>query len=144
MRKCLFAVALVLTSTSAQASSVPDLVGTWNCTPAPMLIRGEWTTLTYKIEIGEQRDSLFKGTFHWTLPEEKGVSGEKVTGEKAFEGTWTALGVIGWDGSTVEVVSYRSVQRHTGTLDGADTIRFVHSKIGDDAWVSRSTCKRQK
>jgi len=145
MRKMLFALVFVLTAAPAQASSkLPNLVGTWECEPAPMLIRGEWTTLTYKIEIGEQRDSLFKGTFHWTLPEEKGVSGEKVTGEKAFEGAWTALGVIGWDGKTVEVVSYRSVQRHMGTLDGADTIRFVHSKIGDDAWVSRSTCKRQR
>jgi len=141
---CLVALVFVLAASPAQAKSdLPDLKGTWRCAPAPMLIRGDWTTLTYSIDIGEQREALFKGTFHWTLPEETGVKGEKVTGEKSFEGTWTALGVVGWDGATVEIVSFKGLQRHAGTLEDADTIRFVHTKIGDDAWVSRSTCKRQ-
>jgi hypothetical protein len=43
----------------------------------------------------------------------------------------------------VEIVSFKGLQRHVGTLEDADTIRFVHSKVGDDAWVSRSTCKRK-
>jgi hypothetical protein len=138
------AVALVLAASPVQAkSNLPDLKGKWRCTPAPMLIRGDWTTLTYSIDISEQRDALFKGTFHWTLPEKTDVKGERVTGAKAFEGTWTALGVVDWDGKTVEIVSYKGLQRHVGTLVDADTIRFVHSKVGDDAWVSRSTCKRQ-
>jgi hypothetical protein len=80
-----------------------------------MLIRGDWTTLTYIIDISEQRDALFKGTFHWTLPEKTDVKGEEVTGAKSFEGTWTALGVVDWDGTTVEVVSLKDVQRHVGT-----------------------------
>jgi len=139
----LSALALVLIASSAPADAkAPDLTGTWQCDPAPMLIRGEWTTLKYDIEISEQRDNLFKGTFSWTLSEETGVKGEGVTGEKSFKGEWTALGVIGWDGKTVEVVSYKDLQRHSGTLEDANTIRFVHSKVGDDAWVSRSTCKR--
>jgi hypothetical protein len=71
------------------------------------------------------------------------VKGENVSGEKSFEGEWTALGVVGWDGATVEIVSLKDLQRHMGTLEDANTIRFVHSKVGDDAWVSRSTCKRQ-
>ena len=141
---CLVALALVLAASPAQAKpDVPDLKGKWSCAPAPILIRGDWTTLTYTIDIREQREALFKGTFHWTLPEETGVKGEKVTGDKSFEGAWTALGVVGWDGLTVEIVSFKGLQRHAGTLEDANTIRFVHSKVGDDAWVSRSTCKRQ-
>jgi hypothetical protein len=141
---CLVALVFVLAAAPAQATSdLPDLKGTWRCTPAPMLIRGDWTTLTYSIDISEQRDALFKGTFHWTLPEKTDVKGESVTGAKSFEGTWTALGVVDWDGTTVEIVSFKGLQRHVGTLVDADTIRFVHSKVGDDAWVSRSTCKRQ-
>ena len=66
-----------------------------------------------------------------------------MTGAKSFEDTWTALGVVDWDGTTVEIVSFKGLQRHVGTLVDPDTIRFVHSKVGDDAWVSRSTCKRQ-
>jgi hypothetical protein len=141
---CLVAVALVLAASPVQAKSdLPDLKGKWVCDPAPMLIRGDRTTLTYTIDISEQREALFKGTFYWTLPEETGVKGEEVTGEKSFDGTWTALGVVDWDGATVEIVSFKGLQRHVGTLEDADTIRFVHSKVGDDAWVSRSTCKRQ-
>jgi hypothetical protein len=145
MHKSLSAVALalVLVAPSAQADSkLPDLTGTWECDPAPMLIRGEWTTLKYAIEIGEQREHLFKGKFSWTLPEKNDVEGEAVTGKKSFEGEWTALGVIGWDGTSVEIVSLDDLQRHSGILEGTDTIRFVHSKVGDDAWVSRSTCRR--
>jgi hypothetical protein len=108
-----------------------------------MLIRGEWTTLTYAIDIAEQKDALFKGTFHWTLSQESGVKGEREGGEKSFEGEWTALGVVGWKGKTVEIVSLKDRERAVGTLKGDDTIRFVHSKTGDDAWVSRSICKRQ-
>ena len=140
----LLAFALVMAVAPAQAESeMPDLTGKWACDPAPMLIRGEWTELVYTIDIAEQRDALFEGTFTWTLSEEIGVEGEKISGEKALDGKWTGFGVIGWDNKTVEVVSYKDQQRHTGFLEDANTIRFVHSKIGDDAWVSRSTCKRQ-
>ncbi len=144
MRTLARLLCLVPFSMPVQAQSeVPNLVGTWACDPAPILIREDWTTLTYTIQITEQREGLFRGTFSWTLPEEHGVKGEKVNGEKSFKGEWTALGVVGWDNTTVEVVSYKSVQRHEGTLVDANTLRFVHSKIGDDAWVSRSVCKRQ-
>jgi len=57
----LFAFALVLMVSSAHAET--DLTGTWQCDRAPMLIRGEWTTLKYDIEISEQRDNLLKGKF---------------------------------------------------------------------------------
>jgi len=141
---CLVALALVFAASPAQAEpNMPDLTGKCMCAPAPILIRGEWTTLTYTFDIAEQKDALFKGTFHWTLSEESGVKGDKVGGERSFGGEWTALGVVGWDGKTVEIVSLKDLQRHVGTLEDANTIRFVHSKVGDDAWVSRSTCKRQ-
>ena len=142
MHRLLLALALVFIASSAQAEKSVDMKGTWSCEPAPMLIRGEWTTLTYRIEIAEQREHLFKGTFHWTLAENKGVKGEKTSGERAFKGAWTALGVVGWNRS-VEIVSLDGLTRTTGTLDGEDTIRFVHAKVGKDAWVSRSVCKRQ-
>jgi hypothetical protein len=140
MHKPLFAFALALMVASAHAETkAPDLTGTWQCDRAPMLIRGEWTTLKYDIEISQQRDNLVKGTFAWTLSEENGVKGEGVTGERSFKGEWTALGVIGFDGKTVEVVSYKDLQRHSGTLEDANTIRFVHSKVGDDAWMLSRT-----
>ena len=142
MRRLLFALALVFLATPALAEKELDMKGNWACDPAPMLIRGEWTTLTYRIEIAEQRDHLIKGTFYWSLPEDKGVKGEKTGGEKSFKGEWTALGVIGWDRS-VEIVSLDGLERTTGAFDDKDTIRFVHSKVGKDAWVSRSVCKRQ-
>lgn len=142
MRFVVLLFAVLFTASSAHATKGIDMKGSWACEPAPMLIRGEWTTLTYKIEIAEQRDHLFKGTFHWIMPEDKGVQGEKTTGEKAYEGTWTALGVIGWD-RTVEVVSLGGAERALGTLKGKDTIRFVHGKTGNDAWVARTVCKRQ-
>ncbi|MEM7399060.1 MAG: hypothetical protein AAGF48_10545 [Pseudomonadota bacterium] len=137
------ALALLLTAAPAHAQSdMPELTGKWTCEPAPMLIRGEWTELVYTFEIAEQRGPLFKGTFKWTLSKEADVKGELVGGEKALEGEWTALGVISTDNTTVEIVSYKDLQRHSGTLEDANTIRFVHSKVGDDAWVSRSTCER--
>lgn len=142
MHRLVFAVALVFLASPVSAEKSVELKGTWQCEPAPMLIRGEWTTLTYRIEIAEQRDHLFKGTVHWTMPEDKGVKGEKVSGERAFEGAWTALGVVDWDNS-VEIVSLDGLTRTTGTFDDKDTIRFVHGKVGKDAWVSRSVCKRR-
>ena len=132
---------LMITSPALAESEVPDLTGQWVCDPAPILIRGEWTVLTYNIQIKEQRKNLFQGEFRWTLPEEKGVKGERVTKEKSFAGSWTAFGVFDWDGKIVEIVSFKDLQRHRGTLVDANTIRFVHSKIGDDAWVSRSVCR---
>jgi hypothetical protein len=144
MRNLPFAVILILAALPTGAKSqVPDLMGKWECDPAPILIRGEWTTLTYTFELSEQREGLFEATFHWALPKDKAVKGEKVTGERSFEGEWTGFGVVGWDNSTVEIVTYKDVARHTGRLEDANTLRFVHSKIGDDAWVSRSTCRRQ-
>ena len=144
MRGLPFALVVFLIALPVEArSEVPDLTGRWDCTPAPILIRGEWTMLTYTFEISEQREGLFKATFHWTLPEDKAVQGEKVTGERSFEGEWTGFGVIGWDNSTVEIVTFKDLARHTGSLEDPNTLRFVHSKIGDDAWVSRSTCRRQ-
>lgn len=142
MRFLLLGLAFALAASPVQATKSVDMKGSWACEPAPMLIRGEWTTLTYRIEIAEQRDHLFKGTFHWTMPEDKGVKGEKTSGERAYEGTWTALGVIGWD-RTIEIVSLGGAERTFGTLKGKDTIRFVHGKTGDDAWVSRTVCQRQ-
>lgn len=142
MRRILFGLVFLLVASSANAEKAVDLKGTWTCGPAPMLIRGEWTSLTYRIDIDEQRDHLFKGTFHWTMPEDKGVKGENTAGERVFEGTWRALGAIGWDRS-VEVVSLGGAERSIGTLDGQGTIRFVHGKTGNDAWVSRMVCKRE-
>ena len=143
MRKLLPLFVIALIASPAEAlSDTPDLTGKWTCNDSPILIRGEWSTLQYTIEIKEQRNELLKGTFTWVMPEEKGVQGEKTTGERAYEGAWTALGIVGWDGKTVEIVQYKGLQRHSGTLEDADTIRFIHSKIGNDAWVSRSTCKR--
>ena len=141
--RSLVALAVVAIAVPAQAQpDMPDLTGKWTCDPAPMLIRGEWTELVYTIDIAEQRDALLKGTFNWALSKTAGVEGEQVGGERALEGEWTALGVIGTDNATVEIVSYKDLQRHSGFLIDANTIRFFHSKIGDDAWVSRSTCKR--
>ena len=143
MRKLLPLFVLALLASPAEAiSGKPDLTGKWTCTDSPILIRGEWSTLQYTFEIKEQREELLKGTFSWVMPEEKGVQGERTTGERAFDGEWTALGIVGWDGKTVDIVQYKGLQRHAGTLEDANTIRFIHSKVGNDAWVSRSTCKR--
>lgn len=124
MRGCLLVLFLLAGASSALAEKATDLKGTWACEPAPMLIRGQWTELTYRIEIDERRDHLFKGTVHWSMPESKGVRGENTSGDRVFEGNWTALGVIGWDRS-VELVSLGDLERSIGVLDGPDRIRFV-------------------
>lgn len=47
------------------------------------------------------------------------------------------------DSASVEIISYKDLQRHSGFMKDANTICFVYGKIGDDAWVSRSTCRRK-
>lgn len=123
------------------AQSIPDLVGSWACDPAPMVIRDTWTTLTYTFEIADQRDALFTTVMHWALPEDEGAAGNQ-DGKSAFSGTIPVLGVIDWDGESVDMVAYGDGHRHHGTLVDADTIRFVHSETGDNAWVSRTICRR--
>lgn len=49
---------------------------------------------------------------------------------------------FGWNRS-VEIVLLDHRQRHTGALKDKDTIRLVHGRIGKDAGVGRSVCKRQ-
>jgi hypothetical protein len=126
----------------ALAQSSPDLVGSWACDPAPMVIRDTWTTLTYTFKIADQRDALFTGEMHWSLPQDKGAAGNQ-GGESSFSGTIKVLGVIDWDGVSIDMVAYGDGHRHHGTLVDANTIRFVHSETGDNAWVSRSVCRRQ-
>ncbi len=126
---------------SAQ-SNPPDLVGDWVCDPSDMLIRDQWTTLTYTFTILEQRDALFKAEMHWSLPPDKDVTGNQL-GTNSFSGTIKALGVIDWDNRGIEMVAFGDGHRHRGMLIDPDTIQFVHSEAGDDAWVSRSICRRQ-
>jgi hypothetical protein len=124
------------------AQSTPDLTGFWACDPAPMVIRDTWTTLTYTFKIADQRDALFTGEMHWSLPRDKGAAGNQ-GGEASFSGTIKVLGVIDWDGVSLDMVAYGDGHRHHGTLVDANTIRFVHSETGDNAWVSRTVCRRQ-
>lgn len=126
----------------ALGDEMPDLVGQWACDPAPMVIRDQWTTLTYTFAIADQREALFTGEMHWSLPKDAGAEGNQ-GGADSFSGTIKVLGMIGWDGKTVEMVAYGDGHRHSGTLVDNDTIRFEHSETGDNAWVSRSTCRRQ-
>jgi len=129
-------------ATPVLAQSTPNLVGAWVCDPAPMVIRDKWTTLTYTFEIADQRDALFTGEMHWSLPPDKGAEGNQ-DGQSSFSGTIKVLGVIDWDGQSVDMVAFGDGHRHHGQLIDADTIRFVHSETGDNAWVSRSVCHRK-
>lgn len=124
-------------------SDIPDMTGHWDCDPADMLIRDQWTTLTYALDVTEQRGALMEGAFTWTLPKDEGVTGNQ-GGENLYSGTIKVLGVIDWNNSGVEMVAYGDGHRHSGTFIDADTIRFVHSETGDAAWVSRTVCHRQK
>lgn len=145
MRKLIGVVILSVgfVGTAVAQSAAPDLAGEWSCDPAPMVIRGDRTTLTYAISIGEQQDGLFTAEMTWTLPESDGVQGNQ-QGVSSFTGTVTAYGVVDWDNQAIEMVAYKDLHRHSGTIVDADTIRFVHSEVGDDAWVSRSVCHRSK
>lgn len=125
----------------AYAESIPNMAGAWTCDPAPMVIRGQWTELTYTMEIAEQKDALFTGEMHWSLPENKGAAGNQ-DGQSSFSGTIKILGVVDWDGASVDMVAYGDGHRHHGTFVDPDTIRFVHSETGDNAWVSRTVCHR--
>ncbi len=135
-------LAWAATAVPALAQSTPNLVGAWACDPAPMVIRDTWTTLTYTFEIAEQRDALFTGEMHWSLPREAGAEGNQ-GGQSSFSGTIKVLGVIDWDGKSVDMVAFGDGHRHHGTFVDADTIRFVHSEAGANAWVSRSVCRRR-
>lgn len=143
MRKAACIALMVWTGLAApvSAETIPDLKGAWTCDPSPMVIRDTWTTLTYTFEIKDQRDALFTAEMHWALPEEKGGAGNQ-DGKSSFSGTIPVLGVIDWDGGSVDMVAYGDGHRHHGTLVDADTIRFVHSETGDNAWVSRTICRR--
>lgn len=125
----------------AQAQSTPNMVGGWTCDPAPMVIRDQWTELTYTMTVAEQKDALFTGEMHWSLPENEGAAGNQ-DGQSSYSGTIRILGVVDWDGSHVEMVAYGDGHRHHGAFVDPDTIRFVHSETGDNAWVSRTVCRR--
>jgi len=131
-----------LTPVGASAAE-PDLKGSWSCDPTPILIRNEWTTLVYKIEVSEQRDALFKATIQWTLPESAGVEGNQ-QGKNSFSGTVEAFGIFDFNGETFDIVAYKDGHRHHGRLSDANTMLLVGSETGDDAWVSRNRCHRQE
>jgi hypothetical protein len=123
-------------------TDIPDLTGTWACDPSDMLIRDQWTTLTYTLVVSDQRGALMEGAFTWVLPPDTGVTGNQ-GGKNIYSGTIKVLGVIDWDNTSVDLVAYGDGHRHHGTLVDPDTIRFVHSETGDAAWVSRTICRRQ-
>ncbi|WP_421726470.1 hypothetical protein [Bauldia sp.] len=124
-------------------ADIPDLTGKWACDPAPMIIRGERTTLTYTFTISDLKDGLFTTEMYWSLPPSGGAQGNQ-EGVSSFSGKVTVFGAIGWDNRSIEMVAFKDLHRHVGTIVDADTIRFIHSEIGDNAWVSRSVCRRAR
>ena len=80
----------------ASAESLPNRAGSWTCDAAPMVIRDQWTTLTYTIEVAEQKEALFTGEMTWVLPEDKGAEGNQ-GGESSYSGTIKFLGVVDFD-----------------------------------------------
>lgn len=136
-------IALVVLAGVAMPASaeVPNLAGSWTCDAAPMVIRDQWTTLTYTIDVAEQKEALFTGEMTWVLPKDKGAEGNQ-GGESSYSGTIKFLGVVDFDDTTFEIVAYGDGHRHQGTLVDADTFRLVSSETGDNAWVSRSVCHR--
>lgn len=139
----LLLIPAALASPAAAQTAAPDLTGDWVCDPSAMLIRDEWTTLTYTFTVSEQRDALFKAEMHWSLPPEAKAEGNQ-GGEDSYSGTIKVLGVIDFDNLGIEMVAYGDGHRHSGRIVHPDTIEFVHSETGDNAWVSRSTCRRSK
>ena len=77
MYKALSVTALLMVGTAGPVSAqadIPDLTGAWTCDPAPLLIRGEWTTLTYTYEVRDQKDGLFVADMVWDLPPAESVA----------------------------------------------------------------------
>jgi hypothetical protein len=138
----IIAVGAVPTPVAAE-SAVPDLRGTWTCDTSELLIRDQWTRLTYTIDVVEQRGALMKANFTWTLPNDKGVTGQQ-GGKSSFSNVSKTLGVIGWDNTSVDFVAYGDVNRRNGKLIDANTMQFVNSEVGNDAWVNRTVCRRKK
>ncbi len=127
---------------NAQAK-LPDLTGKWVCDPAEILIRDQWSTLKYTIEISEQRGPLMKAQIDWGLPTEEDVKGEQGDAS-SFSGKVKALGRINWGDTSIELVAFGDTHRHHGQLVDADTIKLQSSEAGADAWVSRTTCRRTR
>lgn len=146
MRKSLSLAVLAATTAFLPIDAhaeLPDLTGKWACDRAEILIRNQWTMLDYAIEISEQRGPLMKAQIDWALPEEKGVQGQQ-GGASSYSGSVKALGRVNWDETSIELVAFGDTHRHHGKLVDADTIKLESSESGDDAWVSRTTCRRTR
>jgi len=137
------AAAVALSAPAVAEPVLPDLTGQWVCEPSDLLIRDQWTRLSYTIDITEQRGALMKANFHWALPKDKGVTGQQ-GGTSSFSNLSKTFGVIGWDNASVEFVAYGDTNRRKGRLVDANTLQLVNSEAGDDAWVSRTVCRRKK
>ena len=127
---------------NAQAEPVPSLLGEWQCDEAATVFRdGEWSTAERTIDVVEQQDALFRAINYWAVPEETGVSGHQ-DGQNTYSGSHTWLGVIGYDNSTFRITSYDDGHIVQGWILDEDTIGISAIEPGENAWVSRSICRR--
>lgn len=123
--------------------SLPQLAGKWVCDRAELLIGKQWTTVDYQIDITEQRGPLMKASLRWSLPKTKGVAGNQGR-SGLFEGTIALLGVIDWDNTRIDFVTYGDTSRRRARLADPDTMYLVNSEAGNYAWVNRTVCRRKK
>ena len=118
-------LALISTSISANDHKIPNLVGTWVGVNNTLSEQRGYRSWEKKVEIIEQKDRRFKGTFSYT------------------DGTKNFFGVIHPDNITITWVASNSRGYNIGKLLDKNNISACYVEAGIDATAGCADLQRK-
>jgi len=126
---------------SAAAEEMPTLIGTWKAEYTVQSRQGQ-SSAEGEIIVSEQNGPLFRGTYKWKYHASTPVVGDDGAhvgkqGEEQF------LGVIGWDGKSINMADAGDKGFWFGEPADANTMRLVYVESQDHATVFRASFVRQ-
>ena len=135
------AIAALTFASGAQAQSLPDMTGHWDCPRDEGLIRGEPIAWSLSFDIDWQEGRFFTGTYFWSVPEEMGVQ-EQSGGAATLSGEVRFQGVIEWDNERFIMVDLEDTGTVAGSFANDDTLQLIGYEAGEHALVAAALCIR--
>jgi hypothetical protein len=139
-----WAIMLVLSQAiawSAAAEEMPKLIGTWKTQHTVQSRQGQ-SSAEAELVITEQTGPLFRATNKWKYRGDTPVVGDDGAGV-GKQGEEAVLGVIGWDGKSINMADAGDKGFWFGELADANTMRLVYVESQDHATVFRAIFVRQ-
>ena len=128
---------------SEYKTTYPNLVGTWTGESLVMFVKDERLTKR-ELRITEQKGSLFRGTVWWAHVDQKEKPLFVTGGKRVNKATVSIVGVIGFDGKTINMAVQGENAFWQARLVDSDTIEALFTASGSGAAAFRDKLKRKR